>query len=439
MASPEVVLQQFAESDEAQEHYATRNRQRDEVARDDLRPLIQEFLDNEIGVDEFRSRVSGFARRHNLWGYNGFVGGMQFNKLVGAAPREEELAERVRDAIEPPADLDAARETMDSFAEYTQRLKDNDLDFDPFPKSTMFFLSYFWHIQQPTEWPIFYPTSERYLDDEGLLNTNEPYGTRYVSFVEILDDLRGEAREWLDEPVEYRDIANAIYWHEEHESDDGGDDDTRAELPVHTEGENLYLPAVVADLDGIAAGDEAATARYADDDSDLGTIFERKCGHLFRMLGFDTEMLGQGTGRNPDGIAAAVRNDYAVIYDAKKRENGYRLGRDDRAIREYIETHTRRLRDQGKRHIYFAVISSRFPDVDESALRELRTSTDIDNVVLLTADVLQQLLTLRLREPYLNLDDVKQVFANRSGSIRPEELENIVPGWRQEGEGFGGT
>lgn len=364
---------------------------------------------------------------------------MQFNKLVGAAPHEEELADRVRDAIEPPTDRDEAREKMDSFAEHTQRLKDNDLDFDPFPKSTMFFLSYFWHIQQPTEWAIFYPTSERYLDDQGLLDTDEPYGTRYVSFVERLDDFRDEARQWLDEPVEYRDVANAIYWHEEYESDgeDGGDD-TSAELSVYTDSENPYLPAVIADLDEVAAGTETATDRYADHDTDLGTIFERKCGHLFRMLGFDTEMLGQGTGRNPDGIAVAVRNDYAVIYDAKKRENGYRLGRDDRAIREYIETHTRRLRDQGKRHIYFAVISSKFPNVDESALRDLRTSTDIDNVVLLTADVLQELLSLRLREPYLNLDDVEQVFANRSGSIQPEELENIVPEWRQE-DGFGGT
>lgn len=68
MPSPEAVVRQFAESDEAQDHYATRNQKRDEVARDDLRPLIQEFLNGEISVGEFRSRVSGFARRHNLWG-----------------------------------------------------------------------------------------------------------------------------------------------------------------------------------------------------------------------------------------------------------------------------------------------------------------------------------------------------------------------------------
>ena len=154
------------------------------------------------------------------------------------------------------------------------------------------------------------------------------------------------------------------------------------------------------------------------------------------MLGFDTEVLGQGSGRNPDGIAVAARNDYAIIYDAKKREDGYRIGRDDRTIREYIETHTRRLRDQGKQHIYFAIVSSSFRDTEESTLRDLRTNTDIDNIVLLKAEVLQELLRMRLEEPYLNLDDVEWVFGNRPGEIQSEELENIVPEWRQSDSGF---
>jgi len=66
---------------------------------------------------------------------------------------------------------------------------------------------------------------------------------------------------------------------------------------------------------------------------------------------------------------------------------------------------------------------------------DLRTSTDVDNIVLLRADVLQELLELRLREPYLNLDDVEWVFQNRSGEIHSEEIENVVPEWRQREDG----
>ncbi|MFW5949836.1 MAG: hypothetical protein ACOCR6_00585 [archaeon] len=439
MATPETVFQEFADSEEAQEHYSEHNSKRDEVAEEKLRPLIDEFQQGDVDVVEFKSRIDGLNKRNQLWGFDGFIGQMHFNKLFNAAPDETDFGNRLREVIQPPESLEEGREKIDSFAEYTQRLKDNDIDSDPFPKSTIFFLSYFWHIQQPTEWPIFYPTSEQYLEDQDLLDTDAPYGTRYASFVETLDELRAEAESWLESPVEYRDVANAIYRYEEWEEPESEEVEVGAEteeMAMSVDVDKPYLPPVVADLDQVAAGTEEAVNRYAPVDTDLPVIFERKCGTLFEMLGFDTEVLGQGSGRNPDGIAVAVRNDYAVIYDAKKREGGYRIGRDDRTIREYIETHTRRLRDQGKRHIYFAIISSSFRDTEESTLRDLRTNTDIDNIVLLKADVLQELLRMRFEEPYLNLDDLEWVFGNRPGEIQSEELENIVPEWRQDGDSF---
>ncbi|WP_256392869.1 hypothetical protein [Natronoarchaeum rubrum] len=439
MAAPEEVFEEFEASEEAQSHYEEHNQKRDKVSEEKLQSLIEDFQTGDVDVVEFKSRIDGLNKRNQLWGFDGFIGQMHFNKLLNAAPDEGDFGDRLREAIQAPESVEEAKTKVDSFAEYTQRLKDNDIDSDPFPKSTIFFLSYFWHIQQPTEWPIFYPTSEQYLGDEDLLNTDAPYGSRYADFAETLDELREAADVWLESPAEYRDIANAIYWHEEWDESDieeeetgGGTDEAEAFVDVDAP----YLPPAVADLDAVAAGIDEAVNRYAPVDTDLPVIFERKLGVLFEMLGFDTEVLGQGSGRNPDGIAEAVRNDYAVIYDAKKREQGYRIGRDDRTIREYIETHTRRLRDQGKRHIYFAIVSSSFRDTEESTLRDLRTNTDIDNIVLLKASVLQELLRMRLQEPYLNLDDLEWVFGNRPGEIQSEELENIVPEWRQSDSDF---
>ncbi|WP_434530006.1 hypothetical protein ACODNH_01710 (plasmid) [Haloarcula sp. NS06] len=438
MAAPGEVFEDFEASEEAQSHYEEHNQKRDDVAEKKLQPLIEDFRAGDVDVVEFKSRIDGLNKRNQLWGFDGFIGQMHFNKLLNAAPDEGDFGDRLREAIQPPELVEQAKTKVDSFAEYTQRLKDNDIDSDPFPKSTIFFLSYFWHIQKPTEWPIFYPASEQYLGDEDLLDTDAPYGLRYANFVETLDELREEADVWLESPVEYRDIANAIYWHEEWDESDieeetgGGTGETEAFVDV----DSPYLPPAVADLDAVAAGTNEAVTRYAPADTDLPVIFEQKLGVLFEMLGFDTEVLGQGSGRNPDGIAEAVRNDYAIIYDAKKREEGYRIGRDDRTIREYIETHTRRLRDQGKRHIDFAIISSSFRDTEESTLRDLRTNTDIDNIVLLKASVLQELLRMRLQEPYLNLDDFEWVFGNRPGEIQSEELENIVPEWRQSDSDF---
>lgn len=439
MTSPEEIFRDFTDSEEANDHYEEHNRKRDEVAEEELQPLIDDFRSGEVDVVEFRNRNNGLNKQHPLWGFDGFVGGMHFNKLLKAVPEESELREKLRNVIQPPENEADAHETIDAFAEYTQRLKENDLDSDPFPKSTIFFLSYFWHVQQSTDWPLYYPTTEQYLKEEGLFEMEESYGASYVDFIATMDDLREEASTWLEAPVEYRDISNAIYWHEEldeSEIEEEGTSGGGEETETFVNGDKPYLPPVVADLDAVAAGRDEAVNQYAPADTDLPVIFERKCGILFKMLGFDTEVLGQGSGRNPDGIAEAVRNDYAVIYDAKKREEGYRIGRDDRTIREYIETHTRRLRDQGKRHIYFAIVSSSFRDTEESTLRDLRTNTDIDNIVLLKANVLQELLRMRLEEPYLNLDDVEWVFGNRPGEIQSEELENIVPEWRQSDSEF---
>jgi hypothetical protein len=43
---------------------------------------------------------------------------------------------------------------------------------------------------------------------------------------------------------------------------------------------------------------------------------------------------------------------------------------------------------------------------------------------------------MRFQEPYLNLDDLEWVFRNRPREIQSEELENIVPEWRQSDGDF---
>ncbi|WP_311172806.1 hypothetical protein [Halobellus ordinarius] len=114
----------------------------------------------------------------------------------------------------------------------------------------------------------------------------------------------------------------------------------------------------------------------------------------------------------------------------KVRGDGYSIATDDRAIREYIETHARQLRDQGVRRIYFAIVSSTCTNPDHSTLRELRETTAVESIVFPSAELLEELMVLRLREPYLNLDDIRAVFGTRDGIFRREELNNVLPDWR---------
>ena len=68
-----------------------------------------------------------------------------------------------------------------------------------------------------------------------------------------------------------------------------------------------------------------------------------------------------------------------------------------------------------------------FANPDHSTLRELRETTAVESIVFLSAELLEQLMVLRLREPYLNLDDIRAVFGMRDGIFRREELKTSSP------------
>jgi hypothetical protein len=72
----------------------------------------------------------------------------------------------------------------------------------------------------------------------------------------------------------------------------------------------------------------------------LSKAFEKSIHAAFTTLGYDTKLLGQGMGRVPDGLAVEPDSSYAILWDGKVHENGYSMGTDDRAIREYVHTQT---------------------------------------------------------------------------------------------------
>lgn len=434
MTEPPELFPAFLESERAQDRYRKRNRKRDQVRNDRLLPLLHQFIDGEIALEEYKSRNDGLNKQHPYWGFDGFNGQMHFNQMWNATPDESDFAAHLREVLPAPGSKDEAAARINEHAELARTYRNNSIDAEPRYKPAMFFLSYFWHLQAPTEFPVFYVTTERYLEEQGLFEQDGAYGDDYVEFIRELEDLLEIATTTTETDWEFRDISNAIYWERElrpeweDETGAGGETAT-GESPGATE-QSEFLPPVVDDLAAVAERDPDVEAAYDEAERDLAVAFEAKLHHTFRMLGFDVEELGQGSGRQPDGIATAVRNDYAIIYDAKVRADGYAISTDDRAIREYIETHARQLRDKGVRRIYFAIVSSTFADPDLGTLRELRETTAIENIVLLSAELLQELVVLRLQEPYLNLDDIRAVFGTRDGIFRREELNNILPDWR---------
>jgi len=160
------------------------------------------------------------------------------------------------------------------------------------------------------------------------------------------------------------------------------------------------------------------------------TLFEDRLGKCLRMLGYTVDERGQGSGRNPDGIATARQHNYAVIYDAKVRQEGYRFSTsDERQFRDYINAEAGHLHNQGFRNVYFGVVSNVFDADRPDAVRRLKIETDIQEVRLIEADALLELLETRLRDPMFTLGPtnangpgIQDLFAE-SGVLTSSEVQ----------------
>lgn len=140
-------------------------------------------------------------------------------------------------------------------------------------------------------------------------------------------------REWVLERPEWSDVLSVLS--AKTSARDGKQPKPAAgpSPPVLTELSDSFIPPVIASLPNLARG-ELFQSNVA-----LELEFERRVGAALAILGLTVEQLGQGSGRVADGIARCASENWAVIFDAKVRTGGYRLGTEDRKFREYVETH----------------------------------------------------------------------------------------------------
>lgn len=173
-----------------------------------------------------------------------------------------------------------------------------------------------------------------------------------------------------------------------------------------------FLPASLQYLDVLARGEMPP---YESSDVSLSTLFERRTADAFRSLGFEIQPLGQGTGRNPDAIAIASRERFAVLIDAKVRANGYALGTEDRKFLEYAINHGKELQRQGFDKVYLVVVGSSFREGDLKKLTEYLSDSPVRSVGMLTATALMRIVEDSIRERNMfSLSEIdKQLFGNK--------------------------
>lgn len=171
-----------------------------------------------------------------------------------------------------------------------------------------------------------------------------------------------------------------------------------------------YLPQIVHGVDVLATKEGASLE------------FERKVNIAFRILGFHVYQLGQGTGRNIDGIALDMNNRYAIFIDAKSRREGYSLGTDDRTFVEYIKAWQDKLQEKGMTHLFLGIVSSRFKSINQKAISNIKRETSVRAVNMISVEQLLKLVVAKVKFPtQFNLGKLKEILVT-DGELNSESL-----------------
>lgn len=426
--------------------------ERREVIKTKLMPLLAGFLAGKTPLGEFKSGVDSINKSHNCWGFKGFNGQMFFNMLfrwtrdaIDALPVEE-LAKPLRQAMTEPRDEAEAKTKISAFADFVRDQNAHLVELGQpkgrcaNPGSAPFFLSFFWQVQAPDVWPVYYKSSVTVMGDANLWSPGEDPAENYIEFKHIHEELARLFTTEGKQPFDLYAVEHVFWYRHGHAQDtppaeplpparpkapDKGKARASRDAVVPPAPDRLpdsYVPPIVAILPRMAMNDPALAAAAKSSGTSLERAFEKHVHAAFTILGYDTLLLGQGQGRVPDGRALDEDNSYAIIWDAKVRAEGYSMGTDDRTIREYIGTQSRELkRRRSLRNIYYALVSSSFKDDYEEAIRAIKMETHVNEVCLIQADALVAMVEAKLRDP-------RQVDLGSSGLQRLFCLSGILTG-----------
>jgi hypothetical protein len=423
------------------------DKERAKVIKEQLMPVLNSYLQNEIPLDNFKSTTDGINKRESYWGFKGIKGQMFFNLIVKVATDLDECDQELKAAIKVPENETIASSRIKTFTSYVKRISEDWVEAGngkrgcPKVSSIPFFLSYFWQIQDPSLWPIYYTNSVQTMNDLNLWTETGDMGADYLAFKHIHEELVDLFTKTSGQTFSLYTVEH-VFWHkagkqskELSPGDKTGAGDlgiTVIEPQISEQGNRLpesFIPPIISVLPKMARNDEKLIEAAKNSGTILERAFEKFIDAAFTILGYQTKLLGQGKGRVPDGIAIAHDENYAMIWDAKIRANSYSMGTDDRTIREYIYSQSRDLkRRQHLQNIYYLIISSKYADDFDDSIRSIKMETDVNEVVLVEVEAIVEMVDAKLRSPLevtLGSDGYQQLFAV-SGLLTAENVRELL-------------
>lgn len=355
-----------------------------------LKGIIDDFINRKIDFKSFKSTLDGENKRNNLWGFPAIKGQMFFNQLTNSQPDDlEPLRNLLSKCISEPSDIEDAKEKIQSLEKFVLKIYNeaDDKRKVPKPSSIPYFLSYFWQIHNYSKWPIYYTSLINSLRDLGLWKQLKSENESYEYFYSITNKIKDYLESYSKEQLTHWDVEHCFWWSQQKKKNSAtkrGGKTMSFEL-------NEYIPPIISNL--VEKGQQKGESRTS-----KGIEFEKQVSLGFKMLDFDVEELGQGRGREPDSIVTDRPENTVFIVDAKVRPEGYSIGVDDRAIKEYINKHLPKLKKEGYKKTGFIIVSSKFKGDPNKFVDDITLETEIKRLTLLTSEALLYLVAFKLKD-----------------------------------------
>ncbi|MFY7843725.1 restriction endonuclease FokI C-terminal domain-containing protein [Chryseobacterium gambrini] len=377
------------------------------IAIIELQKFIDSFQKDNINIYEFKTNIDSFNKRNNLWGFTATKGQMFFNQLVKISESNIVfLTNLLKSCIEQPENLDQALAKIAKLEKFCVEIysKAKDKRKVPNPGSVSYFLSYFWQVKNADKWPILYTSLINAFIELDIWQENGTQAKAYEYFFNLNEEIKKILSDYTGTSKSNWEAEHA-FWNFKGNPNKAIQDLPKKESKtavIEIEEEKSisvtasfelsdYLIPKVSKLIELGAETEKLSSLK-------GSAYEKLVAEIFKQLDFEVEILGQGSGRNPDAILRHREENTAFIVDAKAYSNGYSLGVDDRAIKEYINHYCPKLQKDGYKKIGFIIVSNSFKSNFDSFINEITWNTEIKRFILLSSEALLYLLAYKTKD-----------------------------------------
>lgn len=373
------------------------------VSINEIKKIISGFLKKEINVSEFKTSLDSYNKRNNYWGFTAIKGQMFFNQLTKTNEKDlSNLAKMLKTLIVEPKNLKEALNKIDTLEKYTLGIssKAKDKRKVPNPGSVSYFLSYFWQIYNHKKWPIIYTSLIKTFEELNIWKSFNKQSEYYEYFYQLNEEIKLILEGHNKTKVLNWDVEHAFWTYsgspfesirkQEQGKIKKNEIEEEPNIKSSFDKNDFILPNITKLIGNDKDNNLASSAK--------GSQFEKLVAGVFDSLGFEVEKLGQGSGRNPDAIVKYRKESTAFIVDAKAYKEGYTIGIDDRAIKEYITEHCPKLINDGFKKVGFIIISNSFKSNFDNFIYEVTWDTDIKRFVFISIEALLYMLAYKNKD-----------------------------------------